>query len=347
MKVFDEIERTSLEGPSSDRSEFAFLNATAIPEAAQMRALIESAFVSYGGDKPALRQRLRSLDNTAHLGAVFELLLHELARRRGLGPQADAPLGAGLPDQRIELGDNAHAFVECRMLKPGNLKLYDILCDAIDAVQIPSLLYYVRLRKTPGRSLPVKLLQRDLRQQMMTLDIAALSTKALENKHHAFAIKDGDDLVLQVIPYRKPGSKGGVGMMDGAPNDFATSEELRRGLERKNRKYADAGAPYIIAICSAKSYAHDEEVEEALFREGSGEQRGFFIRSPRANVSAVLACQRWKPSSFAPSLKLYLNPSATHPLSSNPFGCEAVEYTNGALVRTAGQSFQALMRLPL
>ncbi len=134
--------------------------------------------------------------------------------------------------------------------------------------------------------------------------------------------------------------------MDGSPDDFVTPEAIRRGLERKGRKYRDAGAPYIIAICSAKSYADDEDIEDALFREGVGEHRGYFIRSPRAHVSAVLACQRMKPSGFRPRLQLYLNPNAAHPIRGNPFGCELIRYTDCGFVRKPGRSFQELMGLP-
>lgn len=346
MKLFDQLERANRSGAPNERSEFAFLNATAIPMAGHLRDLLEIAFAKYSGDRNELRRRVRATDNKTHLAAVFELMVHELARRRRLKPKADVAVGNGLPDQRIVSRLGKHAFVECRMLEPGNHGLYDGLCDAIDAVAIKGLPYYVRLVSTSARKLSAKRIQSELRQHMETLDRAKLSREFLENKAYAFKIRDEDRTIVEVIPYLKPRSEGGAVIRDGAPDDFVTPEAIRRGLERKSQQYSDAGAPYIIAICSAKSYAEDDDMEEALFREGSGEHRGFFVRSPRAHVSAVLACQRLKPSSFQPRLQLYLNPNATHPLRGNPFGCDLVKRVNSAFVHKSGKSFQDLMRLP-
>lgn len=343
--LFDAISRTDDAAPPQHRSEFAFMNITAIPLAGRLRGLLESAFAHYSGDAGALRQRIRADDNATHLAAVFELLLHELTRRRGLRPQADAPLGAGRPDIRLVL-QMGHALLEARMFEPGNDTLYDQLCDEIDAVRRAGILYSLRLRDLPARQLSTERIRSKLAAHVAGLDAASLSKRASDNRNRAFVVMDGDQALIEVLPYAAPGSEGGVGVYEGVDKDFATSEEIRRGLERKGRKYKDANAPYIIALCSAKSYAEDDDFEEALFAQGRDGNRGYFVRSERANVSAILACQRFKPSAFAPTLVLYHNPNAAHPLSNNTFGCDEARLLNGELQRTSGASFDELMDLP-
>lgn len=321
------------------------MNATAIPLAGRLRDLLESAFAHYSGDAEALRERIRADDNATHLAAVFELLLHELARRRGLAPQADAPLGAGRPDIRLSL-QTGLALMEARMFEPGNEALFDQLCDEIDNVRRAGVLYSLRVRALPARQLSAERIRSSLAAHVASLDVHVLSRRASENRDHVFLVMDGEQALIEVLPYAEPGSEGGVGVYEGVDKDFATPEEVRRGLERKGRKYKDANAPYIIALCSAKSYAEDDDFEEALFAQGHGPDRGYFVRSERANVSAVLACQRFRPSAFAPTLVLYHNPNAAHPLSYNPFGCDEARLRHGALQRTSGADFDELMQLP-
>ena len=321
------------------------MNATAIPLAGRLRDILESAFVHYSGDAKALRQRIRADDNATHLAAVFELLLHELARRRGLAPQADTPLGAGRPDIRLGL-QTGHALMEARMFEPGNEALYDQLCDEIDKVRRAGVHYSLRVRDLPARQLSRGRVRDDFAAHVAGLDVASLSRRASDNRDRAFLVMDGEQILIEVLPYAAPGGEGGIGSYEGVDKDFATPEEIRRGLERKGRKHKDANAPYIIALCSAKSYADDDDFEEALFAEGHGAHRGYFVRSARANVSAVLACQRFKPSAFAPTLALYHNPNAAHPLNYNPFGCDEARMLNGMLQRKSGAGFDELMQLP-
>lgn len=339
MRVFDDIARADSSGPRHRRSEFEFLNATAIPMAGRIRDFIEEAFAQYTGDKPRLRDRIRSTANHEHVAAVFELCVHELARRLGREPIADAQVGAGRPDLRIKLEPGGTAIVESLMLEPGNDDEYDAIRDAIGAVRREGVTYYIRLHELPKRTLRANEIGARFAAHVAALDLAKLSTKWKDNEGLAFPIKDGEKMLVDVVPFA---SAHDCVMSDGAPDDFCTAEEIRRGLEKKN-KYKDATEPYVIAICSAKGYASDDTMARALFAEGYGDQRGFFVRSERASVSAVLACQRFKPSSMNPRLQLYVNPNAARPLRGNPFACETVERR---IVASRGETFQTLMGLP-
>ena len=347
MKLFDDIERADASGPQHDRIEFAYLNITSIPMAARIREFLEEAFANYSGDdksKTELRKSLRSDVNKTHVAAVFELFLHEFSRRRSLEPQANTPLGSGFPDQAIRLRSGGTAIVEARMLEPGNNAHYDRLCDTINAVTRPGVLYYLRIRSLPSRAISSMVVAALVRKWVDKIDVKILSPEPSDNAARALILKDGEAPIVDVVPYRQDGSEGGLGRYDVAPSEICTEGDIRHGLEKKNRKYRDATVPYVIAVCSGKMFATDDTLERALFGEGHGEHRGFFVRSERSNVSAVLACQRFKPSSLSPRMQLYLNPNAARPLGENPFGCEMV---GRRLARTAGASVNELMGLPL
>lgn len=77
--LFDTISRTDTEAAQRSETPFAYLNRTARLELAAVRELLERWFACYPATGQAeLRAAFRSAENHQHVGAFFELFLHEL-----------------------------------------------------------------------------------------------------------------------------------------------------------------------------------------------------------------------------------------------------------------------------
>ena len=84
ISVFDHGPRELPGGADYVVSHFDYLNSSARAEAAKVRAVVERMFDRYPAQmQEGLRRRLRSVDNNTHLGAFFELTLHDLLLRSG------------------------------------------------------------------------------------------------------------------------------------------------------------------------------------------------------------------------------------------------------------------------
>ncbi|KXB05054.1 hypothetical protein AKJ49_01460 [candidate division MSBL1 archaeon SCGC-AAA382A03] len=82
--LFDDIER-DLERPRLDNEPcFEYLNISARIESQKIRELLEQWFKRYPSEhQDDLRGRFRDKDDRIHIGAFFELYLHELMIRSG------------------------------------------------------------------------------------------------------------------------------------------------------------------------------------------------------------------------------------------------------------------------
>ena len=128
MLIFDSKERTSGEAGSSSISQFAYLNASARPEAARVRETLEDFITRFPeAYRGALIARLRSELDEVHHSAFFELALHELLLRSGHQIEAIEPAIQGLVREAHQLypSDNASfapglrgGYKGCRTTQP-------------------------------------------------------------------------------------------------------------------------------------------------------------------------------------------------------------------------------------
>ncbi|MEQ1866703.1 MAG: hypothetical protein ABL996_18860 [Micropepsaceae bacterium] len=346
MLLFDEFQNRCASAPPYRRCEFAFLNETGIDQGAPIRALFEEAFKFYTGNKDAIRARFRSLQNATHFGAAFELFLHELARRKSLQPLADAQVPGGNVDLQITRAGTGIAYIEARMLQPGENVHYSAACDAINRVKVQGIQLNLRLKRAPQHSLNLKALVTQLSAHLSTIDLATIATDPGENRASKFTYEEKEAL-FEILPVRSDSSPGGLGVSDYPDDELVEEEDIRLALERKNKKYGQMGHPYVVAICSSKGFATDEIFEDALFSTSPGDERGFFVRSKRSRVSGVLACQCFRPSSLSGArMRMYLNPNADHPLSDSVFGCDLAIRADDKFSIAHGSAVADIMGLP-
>src|SRR5688572_16369979 len=118
MNLFDEIPRTEHRTPRAEDTKYSYLNLSARPEAAAVRAFLEDCLSRYPAEhRDDLVKRLRSIDTT-HDAAVFELLVHELLIRSGHLIVEVEPVIDGKstnPDFLVRAPDGTEFIVECVM----------------------------------------------------------------------------------------------------------------------------------------------------------------------------------------------------------------------------------------
>ena len=116
LSAFDDIDRDLVGGAPYLLSHFDYLNTSNRPEADRARTLIDSFLSRYPEvGRAQLRARLRSVDDIGHLGAFFELALHELFIRAGcrvisIEPPVDRTRKA--PDFLLETPLGARIYLE-------------------------------------------------------------------------------------------------------------------------------------------------------------------------------------------------------------------------------------------
>ena len=107
VKLFDDTERSDFDDPRPGESAFDYFNRSALPGESQIRKLLESWFskVDHTSQKD-IRARFRRPEETAHEGALFELLLHELLTNLGftltLHPEIEG--SRNRPDFLVRIG---------------------------------------------------------------------------------------------------------------------------------------------------------------------------------------------------------------------------------------------------
>lgn len=121
MKLFDEIQRFDPWPKREDESGFDFMNRVHTPYWTEVRWLLEDWFGRYPvEDQQDLRDAYRSRLSGQHLGAWWELYLHELFLRLGFGVEVHPSLDGTRkrPDFRIHRDDQT-ALVEAAALFSG------------------------------------------------------------------------------------------------------------------------------------------------------------------------------------------------------------------------------------
>lgn len=146
VSAFDDMERTDIEPASHLISRADYLNASARPEAARVRAFVDQLLGQYPAAKrDDLIRRIRSRDDSHHGSAWFELLLHGLMVARGFTIVEVKPrLSNGRsPDFLVAAPDGREFFLEATVAEgeieadPGaDRRMRDVL-QAIDLVGSP------------------------------------------------------------------------------------------------------------------------------------------------------------------------------------------------------------------
>jgi hypothetical protein len=269
--VFSDRERTDPSPAGHNEPTFRFLDRVSGAYWDQVRDLIEAWIANVpAGHRADLIGRLRSTDNTNHVGAYWELYLHETFRRSGftIAIHPDVPIGARQPDFRVARGNESY-YVEAKCLiskgsDAGAASRKRRLYEALDKIHCPNFFLQIDVHSVGSADLPTKGLRRKLEAWVSTLDPDATH---VDDRHEYLGerftwAEAGWDLGFRAFPV----SQAARGRVDHRPlgifgpveaawiNDDVT---LRSALADKGSAYGPLDRPLVIAVNSF-AFSHDD-----------------------------------------------------------------------------------------
>lgn len=338
-------------------SDYERLNLSRGEPARKTREAIDSWWLRIpDAARPQTRERFMSSAPAVHLGAYFEIYMHEVLRRMCSEVEVDignddAPRRR--PDLRAALGDVAvgvevTAILGDDAVDPRDRARVDQLYDALnERLRNRSFLVHVNLRQvgpeTPGRKLVAgiddwlepldpdvemrrqegggKVPRLQLEHRGWILDLEATPLKP--------DLRDRSD--LRVIGGRMEGSE--IASIEDVELDTLTAIDdvgpLGRGLGAKAGHGYELGEdPFVIAALCAGPFVEDMEIEMALM--GGPGNDGLWVKGGRpryTRVSAVLTVTELTTRTAAlVEPCLWLNPWAQRPLAADLLPWRRIEF---------------------
>ena len=374
MKLFDDISRArdiNSIGSISNLGKFTLLNGYDVfKEANGIRKKIESWFTRVPESaKSDLRSRLRSNDDRVHLGAFFELFLHELFVRVGYKVDVHPKLESGnTPDFRV-IGFDACFYVEAAVVQPqeGSLFYGRNESDVIEKLNSLSSADFMiglhmegELKKTIGRKKLVKVFAdllashdpNEVRCQLESGGLYATPSKTIHERDWALTgwlypanhrlEKFEQTQGIVIAPYRPKEIRDPI-------------LAVQRVLATKGSKYSNLDAPYWLAIHPYSPYAQTRGSDfaalysrrhtlEGFRHEAFDQLDGFWGWPQAADIAGVWRFGKvdWQ-NMFNASANLYLNPNSGSliPAALRQFSNCAIE--DGKLRWSEGDSIPRLL----
>jgi hypothetical protein len=374
MSIFDDMERTDIEPASHLIGPAEYLNASARPEAARVRALVDQLLEQYPPAKRgALVGRLRSRRDSQHRSAWFELLLHGLMATQGFTIVDVEPQLAGgrAPDFLVAAPDGREFFLEATVAEgevgadPGADRRMREVMQAIDDVRSPDFFLGAHPRGMPAQPVRRRRL-RDLVQRFVDgLDYDAVLADFAEGRAAPmFRFEEhGLTLRIDVVPKNLRGEGGrAIGHRMLAGGVIHPDRPIRAAVEAKAGRYGQLDRPYIVAVSALDQFANADAAVDALFGTDqeavfeSGHHQAIRARDGvwmgaggpvHTRVSAVLSTERLSPWDVGQrGMRLIHNPWAARPILDLPLGVEVRQVTVGRLTVTPGQSLAEIFQLP-
>lgn len=374
MHVFSEGDREG-EAPSDYVvGKFDYLDASARPEAARVRDLVEAWIDDYSEDhRPKMVRRLRSRSDGLHNSAFFELFLHALLLRRGFAIVAVEPVmpNGRAPDFLVEAPDGTRFYLEATLANGmddvaagADRRMRDAL-QAIDAVDSPDFFLHLHTRGTPGRQIAVNRLQRSVQHFVDALDHAQGVLDAEAGRPTALWQHEehGARFMIQPVPKNSPRPGGraiGGRMLPAAivqPN-----LAIKSAVEGKAGRYGQLDIPLVVAVNALEDFAGPQDAIDAMFGTLAAVVRENGNLVQRRNVdgawrgrggpvhtrcSALLVVERLSGWSVAQrTARLIINPWAQNPLPHLPLGVEISHVVDDRLVTEPGVSIRDIFELP-
>lgn len=329
LRLFDDFVRTDANRAHPADEGFAWWNRSARPEVEAMRSELEHWFGRYcPADAARLRREFRMKRRPQHLGALFELFIHEQLLLAGFEVecQVDLPGVPTKPDFLVRLAGRDVFYIEAKT------KL-DTSEAAAQEKRLRAVLEHVRSLPSHGffvtasgqghlsRSVETGSLRRALEEWLLALDYEQEAELArtfqpssrLTCKWQA----DGLRLTFRATPMPKgegPLPKTSLGfILPSGCQIVTTDSEIAGAVAEKARRYGELGLPYLIAV-----NLMDISVERGDVESGFEMAFGFEGSSRHRRVSGVLLAHVPNMAGAVAHIPhLVLNPMAEHPLGEH------------------------------
>jgi hypothetical protein len=376
MGLFEASDRTAEDPKPNGERDFDYLDRSGKPEAARVREFLDLAFSNWpSARQPEMRARLTDGD---YRSASFELILHEILKRRGRSPQIEVPKEGTTkrPDFLVEsaVGSfylEAILATEARRTSVADRKRLDELLDAINRRTDPNFFVSVDVvRYGPGQP-SARTIVAFLRGELKKLDPDSDSTWTDKNGYLGPKLRwegDGWSIVFHAMPKRRDARGKANRRMVGAVADRlwvpGSAQPVRNAVKEKGGRYGAMNRPYIVAVNVITPWLDEIDLMNALFGtefftdHGTGslvfgrDSDGVFgtTANPRyTRVSAVAFFEDVHPWNVASSDALLVhNPHAKHPLPAGTLGIRECTYTGGQEPKPghAGVPLSELLGLP-
>jgi len=342
--LFSARERTDDRPRAHGEASYAFLERAAGARWERVRSALDDWFLHLPeAARRDLRNRFALTTEMDHLGAFWELWLHEAHRRLGFDVKVHVGVDAGERRQDFLVsrpGDGERFWLEATVVRGDSLltfterKLHEALCDLIERVSAPpevslelSVLRYGTC--TPGRRRVVPRVERWLRELGDPGALRARQAAGLAAPRRRVEF-DGWQFELEAIAdeRRRPGRRVVPARPRAQPPEGAVNDirPLRRKIKKKAARYGRPDRPYLLAVLALGDHVRDCDVESALLGIPGRESDHAVWHGPagpcNTRLSGVLAARGLQPArgSGAPP-RLWRNPWAEHPLAAGlPWG---------------------------
>ncbi len=297
--IFDDIERVDSEPAMRSDSEIGYLNRSARPEAARVRALLESWFERYPAEHAnELRSRLRSHDDRQFHGAFFELYLHELMLVQGyeVTVHPEAPDGGGRrPDFLVRTASGAEFYLESIVATGRSAAEYGAAArlneayDALNRLESPDFSVGLRIGQAPEKPVPGREFRHFVREFIKDLDPdeceRLLAEGGLSALPHTTYTHEGWEIGVFALP-KKAGDRGTssarpVGMYFHEVRRIDPRSDIRNAIVKKATRYGGHTVPYVVAVNAIDAHIGFSDVMEGLF----GKENYTFLVSQDGEVA--------------------------------------------------------------
>jgi hypothetical protein len=374
VKLFDDKPRDSLAPKENGQHPFEYADRSARPEAAGVREFVERAFSYYPAERQAeLAARLRS---EGYRSGSFELILHELLRRRDLPLEIEAQKADTTKRPDFLVGTGAESFYMEAILateespsRVAERKRCGVLVDVVNRMQSDNFFVGFEVEASGTAQPSAKAITSYLTFKLAGLDADDDSIwNGLEGfESPAWVWEDqGWRIVFRPMPKKveargRPGRRA-VGMIIDGLRAMSTDEAIRDAVGKKATKYGPMDRPYVVAV-NVLTWPLDEiDCIEALYgtvdsfdsTPGGGTRvvrRPNGILGPTWNtrVSAIAFFEDVEPwTASKRDAVIVHNKFAERPLPFGRLGIPDARHVGGdKLEREGGKSLGELLGLPL
>jgi hypothetical protein len=280
----DDSRRTNMLAAPERGSEYVYLNTSARPVIRETREMFESWFSRYpkedGKKLNNFLTSFKSSSNKTHLGAFFELLLHELLLRLGCSILAVEPDIAGAtthPDFKVASSEGEEFYIEATIatgMSPEDESAQDrenTVYDIINQMDSPNFFLSAQVKGHPNTSPPAAKIRGFLKEELSKLDpdevTDVMNSGGGANLPTWLFEHDGWSIEFSPMP-KSPDARGKdqIRTIGIRFHTFKSQPEvaIRDAVIRKAKHYGKLDLPFVIAVYCTVEGQSIGDVYEAL-----------------------------------------------------------------------------------